>query len=481
MNRKVRITFWSLSIALLLLRLAFLSTTMLIDDEAYYAMFARHLAWGYIDGGPVVGYLIRCFTLVGENAFTVRLPALTLMTILTVVLYRFGKEQFNEATGMAMSLGLTANILFHTNAIVMTPDVPLTFFMILAIVYYYKAYFVNEKYLYGAGALLGLAMLSKISALFPAIGIVLFPAFIKEKRYIYKSIHFYSSLLVAFLVFLPFIIWNIQNDFAFVRYQGSHVAKAGNFSDFISLWAGLALTVGPVYFYYAVLRPIWVARNLKSLPPKYLYFFTVTAVPLIYFIAQSLHSRMEMNWPAPIFFGGLFLFGIAVGEKWPFTRGRFRFQIIFSLFLIVLISAQAFWKVLPLKGKSDPTNRYFLYDSFPFELSGYLEDHPEYASYSILAKNYQIPSMVNFYVHPDSEALCIPVGYHKTLYSFLYPDEALIGKDFLFLTTGANLPKKVEPLFSTSVRLDTFQSYRSDQKVRNYSLWLVTGYKGLEP
>lgn len=453
---------------------------MLIDDEAYYAMFARHLAWGYIDGGPVVGYLIRLFTLVGENAFMVRLPALTLMTILTVVLYRFGKAHFNEATGIALSLGLTANILFHTNSVVMTPDVPLAFFMVLAIVYYYKAYFVNEKYLYAAGALMGLAMLSKVSALFPVIGILLFPAFIKEKRYFYKNLHFYGSLLLAFLMFLPFVVWNIQNDFAFVRYQGSHAAKAGNFSDFIGLWAGLALTVGPIYFYYAVLRPIWVARSVKSLPPKYLYFFSVTAVPLIYFIAQSLHSRMEMNWPAPVFFGGLFLFGIAVGEKWPSNRGRFRFQIIFSLFLIGLISSQAFWKVLPLKGKNDPTNRYYLYDSFSTELSGYLRSHSEYASFPILAKNYQIPSMVNFYVHPQSEALCIPVGYHLTLYSFLYPDEALIGKDYLFLTTGENLPEKVKPLFTSSKRLDIFQSNRGNQIIKNYSLWFVTGYKGLE-
>ena len=41
--------------------------------------------------------------------------------------------------------------------------------------------------------MLGLAVLSKVSALFPAIGIVLFPVIIKDKRYWLKNIHYYGS------------------------------------------------------------------------------------------------------------------------------------------------------------------------------------------------------------------------------------------------------------------------------------------------
>ncbi|MDP6878055.1 MAG: glycosyltransferase family 39 protein, partial [Candidatus Marinimicrobia bacterium] len=197
MNKNFKILFYIISIALIILRLLFIGNTLLIDDEAYYAMYARHLSWGYIDHGPVIGYLIYLFTIIGENSFTVRLSALVLLIILTIVLYNFGKQHFNKNTGIIMSLGISANMLFHTNSVVVTPDVPLAFFTIMAIIYYYKAYFIHGKYFYIGGLFLGLAILSKVSALFPAVGIMLFPFINSSKRYILYDLRFYGSLLIA--------------------------------------------------------------------------------------------------------------------------------------------------------------------------------------------------------------------------------------------------------------------------------------------
>ena len=129
--------FVGLSLLLLIIRLLFISNTLLINDEAYYAIYARHLAWGYVDHGPIVAYLIKLFSLIWENSFTVRLGATTLMSVLTIFLYYFGKKYFNTETGIVLSLSLTANMLFHTNSIVITPDVPMTFFTILAMMFYY--------------------------------------------------------------------------------------------------------------------------------------------------------------------------------------------------------------------------------------------------------------------------------------------------------------------------------------------------------
>ena len=480
MNKQTKTAFFIISGILILVRLAFISNTMLIDDEAYYAMYARHLAWGYIDHGPVVAFLIKLFTMFAENAFMVRLGPIVFITALTIILYRFGKSQFNEATGMALSMGLSANMLFHTNAVVMTPDVPLAFFSILAILYYYKAFFIDEKYLIAAGAMLGLAMLSKISALFPAIGIVLFPAIVKEKRHFYKNVNFYLSLILALLIFMPFVVWNLQNDLAFVKYQGAHVSKAGNFSDFLGLWMGFLLAAGPIYFYYAVIHPIWVVRNFRAQSIQQLYFLSVTGAPLIYFIAQSLHSRMEMNWLAPILSGGLFLFGLTIGEHWTKYKNRFYFQIIFSLLLIGMVTIQTFLPFLPVKGKNDVTNRYFIFSSFPNELKTYLETHPELQNKRILANNFQIPSMVNFYLKPKLEASCLSISYHETLYSFIHSDQDFKSKEFLFITRGNSIPPSIKPYFSNLKVLHKFQSIRGENVVAKYSLWLVTNYKGKE-
>ena len=470
--------FFVISGALIALRIFFISNTLLIDDEAYYAMYARHLSWGYIDHGPVIAYLVRLFTILGENSFTVRLGALTLLFMLTVFLYRFGKTYFNEATGIIMSLGISANMLFHTNAVVITPDVPLAFFTIMAIIYYYKAYFIDAKYLYAAGILLGLAVLSKVSALFPAVGIILFPFVIKDKRHFLSDIRFYGSLAAALLVFIPFIIWNLQNDLAFVRYQGSHVTSSGSWSDFRGLWLSLLVTIGPVFFYYSVIKPFLLLKRLLSISPELTYFTIVTIVPATYFLAHSVLSRMEVNWPAPIFSGGLFLFGILLGENWPVYRKRFIFQVGFSLLLILIVTVQTFWPFLPIKGKIDVTNRYHIYNAFPSELKAYLQAYPELQNKRLLADNYQIPSMINFYLNPSLEASALSINYHETLYSFLYQDGMFVGKDFLFLKRGKTFPKKFTPYFDDAILLQLFESKRLGQKVAGYSLWSVTNYRG---
>ena len=478
MNKRYRNMFFIISGILIALRIFFISNTLLIDDEAYYAMYARHLSWGYIDHGPIIAYLIRLFTIFGENSFTVRLGALTLLIILTVFLYRFGKTYFNEATGIIMSLGVSSNMLFHTNAVVITPDAPLAFFTIMAIIYYYKAYFVDAKYFWAAGVLLGLAALSKVSALFPAVGIILFPFVIQDKRHFLSDFRFYGSLVTALLVFTPFIIWNLQNDLAFVRYQGNHITASGSWSDFSGLWLGLLVTIGPVFFYYSVIKPFLLLKRLPSISHRLTYFTFATIVPAAYFLVHSVFSRMEVNWPAPIFSGGLFLFGILLGENWPVYRKRLIFQVGFSLVLIFTITVQTFWPFLPVKGKADVTNRYHIYNAFPSELKAYLQAHPKLQNKRLIADNYQIPSMINFYLNPRLEASALSINYHKTLYSFLHQDGIFVGNDFLFLKRGKSFPKKFVPYFEEASLLQLFESKRVGQKVAMYSLWSVNNYRG---
>ena len=467
--------FVGLSLLLLIIRLLFISNTLLINDEAYYAIYARHLAWGYVDHGPIVAYLIKLFTLIWENSFTVRLGATTLMSVLTIILYYFGKKYFNTKTGIFLSLSLTANMLFHTNSIVITPDVPMTFFTILAMMFYYLAYCVNKKYIYIGGGMLGLAVLSKISALFPAIGIALYPILIKEKRHWLKNIHYYGSFTLAFLIFLPFIIWNFQNDFAFVRNQGSHIYRGGGFGHFINLWLGLAVISGPLFFYFSVIKPFANLKSWKSSSDSIQFFTIVTIVPLSYFLGHSLFSKFELNWPAPVFLSGLFLLALQINN----SQKRFYYaQIIYSLLLIFIITVQTFKPILPVKGDADITNRYYMYDGFLNGLEKFLNENPELSNTRIATNNFQIPSMINFYLEPKLEATCLSIGYQQTLYSFLYPNITQKNDDFIFIKHGMGFPKFLENHFTEILPLKEFKVRRGDQILSNFSLWHVKDFSG---
>ncbi len=481
MNRRIMILIL-ISTGLLALRFLFIIQTMTIDDEAYYMMYSRHLAWGYIDHGPVVALIIKFgTTLFGENGFGVRIGGLLLYIFMSIYLFRFGKSAFNKNTGLILSVTFWINILFHTNGIVITPDSPLAFFSLLTVCAYFKAYFKNPEYFYLAGLFLGLAFLSKISVLFIAVGIGLFPVICTQYRKHLKDHRFYLSFLIAFIVFSPFILWNVQNDWAFVRYQGSHISGKGSINTFIELWVGSALLLGPVLFYHTVILS-W--RNLYSFikgqtsgSSKELYFASVTAIPLIYFAIHSLFSRFELNWPAPVFYGGLFLFAIHIGKAVGKFRKRLIFQWGFSLSLIFLITFQTFFSILPLSRKSDITNRYFIYGGLLKNLEIYLKNNPELKEFRITANNYQIPSMINLYLKPEKEAVCLSIKYHKTLYSYLYPLDSLREDGLLFIGKRNSFPSILSPYWDKIRFLTSFRSERNGAIIQEYSLWKLSDFK----
>ena len=96
----------------------------------------------------------------------------------------------------------------------------------------------------------------------------------------------------------------------------------------------------------------------------------------------------------------------------------------------------------------------------------------------ILSNNFQIPSMINFYLKPELESGCLSIGYHETLYSFLLPDKKLKGDDFLYLFEGKSFPEGLIPYFQDFKILHQFESKRGQKIISAYSLWLVNNYRG---
>ena len=462
---------------LFLIRIYIISKTFIIDDEAYYNMYSKHLDWGYIDHGPVIAYLIKIFSILNDSGFSLRIGAVLSSCILCATTYVFGKLYFDQKTGIFFSLLISANMLFHTNSTIITPDVPLSLFLILSIMGYYISYYYNKKLIYISGFFLGIALLSKITAVFTALAIATYPLIAKDlKHWIYKK-EFYLSFLIAFIVFSPFIIWNINNDFAFIRYQGAHATEGGDLKDFFELWLSLAILVGPLFYYYSVLYPLKNIRFLKKIDENSSYFVYITAVPLLYFMAHSMFSKFEINWPAPIFLSGLFIVGIKFGQIKSYSK-KILIQIGYSSFLIIIITVQTFKPFLPINSKSDVTNRYHIYKDLLMEIPKILRDSPELRGLRIASNNYQIPSIINFYLKPDLEATCLSIGYHETLYSFIHDD--IIGEDFLFIKPKYGRPDWMESNFQSMSFIKEFTTIRENNIIARYSVWHLKNYLGKE-
>ena len=57
-----------------------------------------------------------------------------------------------------------------------------------------------------------------------------------------------------------------------MKYQGSHILEGGGFSDFLELWAGAALLIGPLFFYYSAIKPIIYLKDWMVISSEKKYF-----------------------------------------------------------------------------------------------------------------------------------------------------------------------------------------------------------------
>jgi 4-amino-4-deoxy-L-arabinose transferase-like glycosyltransferase len=464
------------------LRLVFISTTAVIDDEAYYYVWSNHLAGGYVDGGPTIAYINKLFVMVfGANSMSVRLGAVVMTSLLALYLWRWGARRFGAAPGFFLLLLVSATPVCFACSVIHTYDTEMTVFMLAAVALYYDAFFIDERRFYAAGIALGLALLSKVSVLFPALGIIAAPLLVKGLRGALRKKEFYLSFLIAGLIFSPFLCWNLTNDFAFIRFKGAMAFRRGDFGDFLPVWGAQVGLFMPILFWFAIVLPFRtvIGRHRRDAAPEETYFALIGVIPLIYFCIGSFFSRYYSNWLAPAFFGGMFLTSLHFGRRWGQHHALAAAQVASSAAVLLMVISQIYLGFLPLPVKSDPTNRYFTYSSVLSELKDYLHVHPEFDATRVVADNYQVPSMVNLYLQPRVEAVGLSLaGYHKTEYSILYPPNTLAKENFLFLAPGEVLPARLRDYFATVEKKRAFISRRNGRELGRFTLWYVTDYNG---
>jgi hypothetical protein len=288
-------------------------------DELYYIACSDHLAWGYVDQPPFSLFLLKLSRLIfGDSLAAIRLiPALT--HSLTIVLAAMIVKEMNGKalavfiaclTIMVSIIHLGMSAIYSMNSI----DILIwafSFYLILRIINTQE----NRLWIW-LGIVLGIGLLNKISILFLGSGI--FVGFLLMDRKWFATRWPYIAGLLAFVIFLPYIIWNLNHDLAHLEFI--HNASAGKYSgrtrfDFIKeqllylnpLSAPIWLTGIVVLFFYKPLEKFrllgWifltafiiliVNRTSKGeyLSPAYIILFAAAGV----FIEQ-VFTKPALKW-----------------------------------------------------------------------------------------------------------------------------------------------------------------------------------------
>src|SRR5713226_4963611 len=232
-------------------------------DELYFMACSRHLAWGYVDQPPFIAVTVRIERMLfGDSLQSIRLFA-ALAGACTVLLAgcisrELGGKRFAQALAavavLVAGVCLSMNHYISMNAF----EPPLWMGCALILIRIIKTG--NQKLWLWFGVIAGIALENKYGIVFFATGVVA-GLLLTEHRAMFLKPWIWLGGLIAFVIFLPNLIWNIQHHFPFfellanIRHNGRNVPLTHlQFLGQVALHmnpVSVPLVLGGLWFYFA--------------------------------------------------------------------------------------------------------------------------------------------------------------------------------------------------------------------------------------
>jgi glycosyltransferase involved in cell wall biosynthesis len=211
--------------------------TELDSIEAYHWLYAQNPALGYYDHPAMIGWLVWLSTTIfGHSPLGVRMVTFIGSSLAIWLVFLTGRRLYDERAGRlaALLFGVAFGTLKFAS--MATPDAPLLWFWI-ATVWALGHAIAGDRpaWWLAAGLFLGCAMLSKYTAIFLPFGILLFLMGTREHSVWFRRKEPYLAALIALVVFSPTIVWNAQNEWQSLVYQG--VGRVSDVRGFTTKYA----------------------------------------------------------------------------------------------------------------------------------------------------------------------------------------------------------------------------------------------------
>lgn len=278
--------------------------TEIQEDEAYYALYGEHLAWGYYDHPPMVGLMtflssiffsgtlgVRFFTII---ASCLSLHVMWLITNVTAfrqaqrpvstkvpelvegpsIIQEIDSLRVVESRGFADQVRNDAKkkspllffviacsiVMFNIYGFVTTPDASLILFSALFLLVYQR-YLENKSWKNALlmGLFMALMSYSKYHA-FLLLGLI-----VLSNLKLLKDGKFWAACLLALALLTPHILWQVNNDFPSFKYHLAGRNEAFRWSYFLEYLPNQLLIFNP--FTFGAVVYVLIKSKKTSLPP----------------------------------------------------------------------------------------------------------------------------------------------------------------------------------------------------------------------
>jgi len=308
-----------------IIKIIIATQTELGNDEVYYRLYAMYPDFSHFDHPPMVGWLIQLtsLNLLLDSAFFIRLGAIILSSVILIFTFKIGKKIHSDRAGfIAAFLFCISPYIFLISGTFIMPDSPLLFFWILALWLIVNIFdggisIRKANCLLVLGFVIGLAILSKYTAIFLWIGIGLY--ILLYKRMWLKQWQLYLSVCITLASLFPVIYWNISNNFISFAFHGERVELFSQLciSCLFQEIIGELLYNNPfivVMIYFVLFRFCFQKKEVSYSTYNRLFYCIGLPIVLL-FLLFSLFRPLLPHWNAPGYMVMIFPVAIYIAER----------------------------------------------------------------------------------------------------------------------------------------------------------------------
>lgn len=466
-----------LILAVTCFRLWYATHIGLVADEAYYWLWAKHLAASYRDKGPAVAWIIALGTkMFGDTVFGIRFFAVILSSGAGWLIFTIARRLYDERIALNCLLMTLIMPLFAIGSILMTIDTPSVFFWALAVLLFWNALH-NDKISTWVwlGLAIGAGFLAKFTNGVQLICIALFLLWSKEHRPLLFSRKIFIMLAAFFIASLPIVWWNVQTGWVHVMALHSrsgvtdsfHI-RPGQLIRFIGEQFGV---VSPLFMAgMAVAAIALLARRDGDLRTRFLLsqFLPVYGI----FLFFSLNSAGKPNWTVPAFVTGI-IFTVVFWRELAARQPRWRWGVnaAIGMALIMTVGLHDI-EILHLPRRLDPMHRMEGWEDFAAHVQ---KDRIENKANVLLGSDYSMASLLSFYL-PDQPMTYMPPGPYGSTQFTLWPSYKVTPNTrALFVTWKVQkAPDMLQKQFSKIELVDQFWSQYHNRPMKFVCVYLCT-------
>lgn len=478
----------------LALRLAWAAWLGLGPDEAYYALFARHLDWAYHDHPPLLAWVERLgqwlLGIFGNDTLALRAGFVGLFAGSTGLMARLTARRYGDRAGWIAAVILSATGYFAGAASTFAlPDGPLLFFWLATLDRLLAALEKPGRLRpwFGVGLAWGGAMLSKYHAVFLPAGFFLFAAIDRRGRELLRTPGPYLAAALGLLLFSPVIVWNAAHGWQSFAFQAERaVGQTGFRPDLIAAFlGGQALYLFPwmwVFLIGAAVRRRGVIRAGHGHEAERL-LLCQAAVPFAAFLAVACVRPVLPHWSLVAFLSLMPLLAADWAARQAREPKRMRRRLVVCASLpavgLTLFAIQANRGVLPavaagptpgMAGPLDPSAELWGWDQIATELARRgLLDRP--GTFVFTSRWYESGQLA-FALRGAVPVLCYNPTTAHGFAQWSRPSDWLGRNGILVLTHRSSTePQMFDRYFARIEPLGEFDVLRADGPVRHVRLY----------